>query len=89
MRYLASTFSPSMLTPGADLTATVKEINLKQLKSEQCQCMSVSEKEVQQCFVKQHIGKAAGPDRITGKVIKQCSHQLAPIFTVLFNDSFK
>ena len=62
---------------------------LKQLKSEQCQCMSVSEKEVQQCFVKQHIGKAAGPDRITGKVIKQCSHQLAPIFTVLFNDSFK
>jgi len=29
--------------------------------------------------------KAAGPDAISGRVLKTCANQLAPVFTTIFN----
>ncbi len=37
---------------------------------------------------KVNVRKAAGPDGITGRVLRSCADQLAGLFTSIFNESF-
>ncbi|KAI4891280.1 hypothetical protein NFI96_025975 [Prochilodus magdalenae] len=49
--------------------------------------LTISERDVRRAFRRLNARKAAGPDRITGRVIKACTDQLAPVFTDIFNSS--
>ncbi len=49
--------------------------------------ITVSEDEVRRALKKVNIRKAAGPDRITGRVLRSCTDQLAGLFTSIFNES--
>ncbi len=50
---------------------------------------TVSEDEVRRELRRVNIRKAAGPDGITGRVLRSCAgHQLAGLFTSIFNESF-
>ena len=49
----------------------------------------VSEYDVCHEFLKLNSNKSAGPDNITPRLLKVCAKQLAYIFTVIFNLSFK
>ncbi len=47
----------------------------------------VSEDEVRRELTRVNIRKAAGPDGITGRVLRSCADQLAGLFTSIFNES--
>ena len=47
----------------------------------------ISERDVERTLKAVKIGKAAGPDKINGKVLKLCAQTLAPIFTQIFQKS--
>ncbi len=47
----------------------------------------VSEDEVRRALKGVNIRKAAGPDGITGRVLRSCADQLAGLFTSIFNES--
>ena len=47
--------------------------------------LSVTEHEVRRAFMRVNIRKAAGPDGISGRVLRSCAVQLAPVFTTIFN----
>ncbi len=47
----------------------------------------VSEDEVRRELRRVNIRKAAGPDGITGRVLRSCADQLAGLFTSIFNES--
>ncbi len=47
----------------------------------------VSEEEVWRELKRVNIRKAAGPDGITGRVLRSCADQLAGLFTSIFNES--
>ncbi len=49
--------------------------------------ITVSEDEVQRELKRVNISKAAGPDGITGRVLRSCADQLAGLFTSIFNES--
>ncbi|KAK3530809.1 hypothetical protein QTP70_002839 [Hemibagrus guttatus] len=49
----------------------------------------ISEHDVRQAFRRVNTRKAAGPDGITGRVLKACANQLAPVFTEIFNLSLE
>ena len=49
----------------------------------------ILESEVRQLFSQQNCRKAAGPDGVSCSTLRHCSHQLAPIFTALFNSSLE
>lgn len=49
----------------------------------------VSEHDVRRAFRKVNTRKAAGPDGITGQVLRACANQLAPVFTEIFNLSLE
>ncbi len=49
--------------------------------------ITVPEDEVQMELKRVNVRKAAGPDGITGRVLRSCSDQLAGLFTSLFNES--
>ena len=44
-----------------------------------------TQEEVRRIFASQNPSKAAGPDKLSPRVLKLCSNQLAYIFTVLYN----
>ena len=46
--------------------------------------IEISHTDVELSFLKLKSKKAAGPDRITGRVLKNCAWQLSPIFTYIF-----
>ncbi len=48
---------------------------------------TVSEDEVRRALKRVNIRKAAGPDGITGWVLRSCADQLAGLFTSIFNES--
>ncbi len=48
---------------------------------------TVSEDEVRRELRRVNIRKAAGPDGITGRVLRSCADQLAGLFTSIFNES--
>ena len=47
--------------------------------------LTVTELEVRRMFRGVNTRKAAGPDGISGRVLKACAEQLAPVFTTIFN----
>ena len=47
-----------------------------------------TEEEVRRIFASQNPSKAAGPDKLSPRVLKLCSNQLAYIFSVLYNICF-
>ncbi len=47
----------------------------------------MSEDEVQRELKRVNVRKAAGPDGITGRVLRSCADQLAGLFTSIFNES--
>ncbi|KAK3573820.1 hypothetical protein QTP86_032910, partial [Hemibagrus guttatus] len=49
----------------------------------------ISEHDVRKAFRRVKTRKAAGPDGITGRVLKACAVQLAPVFTEIFNLSLE
>ncbi|KAK3546968.1 hypothetical protein QTP86_007292 [Hemibagrus guttatus] len=49
----------------------------------------ISEHDVRKAFGRVKTRKAAGPDGITGRVLKACADQLAPVFTEIFNLSLE
>ncbi len=49
--------------------------------------ITVSEDEVWRELKRVNIRKAAGPDGITGRVLRSCADQLAGLFTSIFNES--
>ncbi len=49
--------------------------------------ITVSEDEVRRELKRVNIRKAAGPDKITGHVLRSCTDQLAGLFTSIFNES--
>ncbi len=49
--------------------------------------ITVSEDEVWRALKRVNIRKAAGPDGITGRVLRSCADQLADLFTSIFNES--
>ncbi|KAK3568591.1 hypothetical protein QTP86_009402 [Hemibagrus guttatus] len=49
----------------------------------------ILEHDVRKAFRRVNSRKAAGPDSITGRVLKACAHQLAPVFTEIFNLSLE
>ncbi len=49
--------------------------------------ITVSEDEVRRALKGVNIRKAAGPDGITGRVLRPCADQLAGLFTSIFNES--
>ncbi len=48
---------------------------------------TVSEDEVRRELKRVNIRKAAGPDGITGRVLRSCADQFAGLFTSIFNES--
>ncbi len=49
--------------------------------------ITVSEDEVRKELKRVNVRKAAGPDGITGCVLRSCADQLAGLFTSIFNES--
>ncbi len=49
--------------------------------------ITVSEDEELRALKRVNVRKAAGPDGITGRVLRSCAHQLAGLFTSIFNES--
>ncbi|XP_056290461.1 uncharacterized protein LOC130206479 [Pseudoliparis swirei] len=47
--------------------------------------LSVTEHSVRRALLRVNTRKAAGPDGISGRVLKTCANQLAPVFTTIFN----
>ncbi len=48
---------------------------------------TVSEDEVWRKLRRMNVRKAAGPDGITGRILRSCADQLAGLFTSIFNES--
>ncbi|KAK3506928.1 hypothetical protein QTP70_031211 [Hemibagrus guttatus] len=49
----------------------------------------ILEHDVRKAFRRVNTRKAAGPDGITGRILKACADQLAPVFTEIFNLSLE
>ncbi len=49
--------------------------------------ITVSEDDVRRELRRVNVRKAAGPDGITGRVLRSCADQLADLFTSIFNES--
>ncbi len=49
--------------------------------------ITVSEEELRRELKRVNVRKAAGPDGITGRVMRSCADQLAGLFTLIFNES--
>ncbi len=49
--------------------------------------ITVSQDEVRRALKRVNVRKAAGPDGITGRVLRSCADQLAGLFTSIFNES--
>ena len=59
------------------------------IKSESESVLQVSEHEVCNEFLRLGSAKSAGPDNVTPRLLKLCAKQLAKVFTIIFNLSFK
>ncbi len=49
--------------------------------------ITLSEVDVRRELKRVNVRKAAGPDGITGRVLRSCADQLAGLFTSIFNES--
>ena len=49
----------------------------------------ISENEVRKEFEKLNASKSAGPDNLSGRILKSCTNQLCTFFAAIFNFSFQ
>lgn len=71
-----------------DIHEFLQHIRLPSLTSEQLSQLNdpFTEQEIIVTIKTLHLGKAPGPDGLTGEYFKQFAQQLAPHLTALFND---
>ncbi len=65
----------------------LQQLALTQKREGEDHVITVSEDEVRRALKGVNIRKAAGPDGITGRVLRSCADQLAGLFTSIFNES--
>ncbi len=68
---------------GATLPSSASESNIQSSDH----VFTLSEDEVRRELRRVNVRKAAGPDGITGRVLRSCADQLAGLFTSIFNES--
>ncbi len=68
---------------GATLSSSASESNIQSSDH----VFTLSEDEVRRELRRVNVRKAAGPDGITGRVLRSCADQLAGLFTSIFNES--
>ncbi len=64
-----------------------QHVRKQQAERSENHVITVSEDEVRRALKGVNIRKAAGPDGITGRVLRSCADQLAGLFTSIFNES--
>lgn len=69
-----------------DFNSKCEEL-LNILKSKNDVKLVINEDEVVSTFSKIKAHKASGPDTLSGKILKLCKFQLAPVFTLLYQQS--
>ncbi len=69
---------------GATLTSSTSESSRQ---SSNDYAITFSEDDVRRELKRVNVRKAAGPDGITGRVLRSCADQLAGLFTSIFNES--
>ena len=79
-------FEPSASSPNS--TTLGEQTPLQRPSSAEQDCpITITEADVRCSFSRINPRKAAGPDGILGRVLKACAHQLAGVFTGIFNQS--
>ena len=63
---------------------SLRQVTLKLAVLDDCVIM-LSAADVSKTFKQVNIHKAAGPDRLPGRVLRACADQLASVFTDMFN----
>ena len=74
---------------GEDINSVVLELKEKISECEEGKDFEINASVVESLFTKLNVKKAAGPDRISGKLLKVCASQLCSVFANLFNWSLR
>ena len=78
-KYFASTFRPIKQTSPSVPSTSYSQDNLESI--------SVSTEEVSYLLSNLSTDKGTGPDDISARLLKECSNEIAPSMTLLFNKS--
>ena len=71
-----------------DCSEQQKEV-MEEVRCRPSQPVDISQEAVGKCFLKMKIHSAAGPDSISGRILKEFSDSLIPLFTNLFRRSLQ
>ena len=74
---------------GEDINSVVLELKEKISECEEGKDFEINASVVESMFTKLNVKKAAGPDSISGKLLKVCASQLCSVFANLFNWSLR
>ena len=74
---------------GEDINSVVLELKEKISECEEGKDFEINASVVESLFTKLNVKKAAGPDSISGKLLKVCASQLCSVFANLFNWSLR
>ena len=74
---------------GEDINSVVLELKEKISECEEGKDFEINANVVESLFTKLNVKKAAGPDSISGKLLKVCASQLCSVFANLFNWSLR
>ena len=74
---------------GEDINSVVLALKEKISEYEEGKDFEINASVVESLFTKLNVKKAAGPDRISGKLLKVCASQLCSVFANLFNWSLR
>ena len=74
---------------GEDINSVVLELKEKISECEEGKDFGINANVVESLFIKLNVKKAAGPDSISGKLLKVCASQLCSVFANLFNWSLR
>ena len=79
--YFSSVFVPSKFTTDNNLDSFDPDTQISDI--------TLTTEEVAACLYNLDISKASGPDGIPARILKECSHQIAPSICDLFNHSLR
>ena len=74
---------------GEDINSVVQELKEKISECEEGKDFEINANVAESLFMKLNVKKAAGPDSISGKLLKVCASQLCSVFAHLFNWSLR
>ena len=74
---------------GEDINSVMLELKEKIIECEEGNDFEINANVVESLFTKLNVKKAAGPDSISGKLLKVCASQLCRVFANLFNWSLR